>query len=63
MIDQQEMYKKSSEFLIAETDRIIGLMVKTRSQKKRDQYIDQLQKLKNRMTLEVKMLEKFEKNS
>lgn len=33
MIDQQEMFRKSSEFLIAETDRIIELMVKARSQK------------------------------
>lgn len=63
MTDQMEIYKKSADFLISETDRVLDLVFKTKSEKKRLQYIQQLENLKNRMTLELKMLDNFEENS
>ena len=63
MIDQKKMFEDSSNFFINETDRIIELISKTKSEKKRISYINQLMYLKNRIALELAMLEKFEENS
>jgi hypothetical protein len=63
MIDQKKMFEDSSNFFIKETDRIIELISKTKSEKKRISYINQLMYLKNRIALELAMLEKFEENS
>jgi len=63
MIDHKKMFEESSDFFIKETDRIIELVSKTKSVKKRNQYINQLIYLKNRIALEISMLKKFEENS
>lgn len=63
MIDQKKMFEDSSNFFIKETDRIIELISKTKSEKKRISYINQLMYLKNRIALELAMLEKFQENS
>lgn len=63
MIDQKKMFEDSSNFFIKETDRVIELISKTKSEKKRISYINQLMYLKNRIALELAMLEKFEENS
>lgn len=62
MIDHKKMFESSSDFFIKETDKIIEQISKTRSMKKRTLYIVQLMALKNRIALELVMLEKFEGN-
>ena len=62
MIDHKKMFESSSDFFIKETDKIIEQISKTRSVKKRTFYIAQLMALKNRIALELVMLEKFEGN-
>jgi len=62
MIDHKKMFESSSDFFIKETDKIIEQISKTRSMKKRTLYIAQLMALKNRIALELVMLEKFEGN-
>ena len=40
MIDQKKMFEDSSNFFIKETDRVIELISKTKSEKKRISYIN-----------------------
>ena len=57
MSNHKKIMEDSAEFFNKEVDKIIYKVTTTKSTKRRIKYIQQMIALKNRLTLEVKMLE------
>ena len=57
MSNQKKIAEDSAEFFNKEVDKIIYKVTTTKSTKQRIKYIKQMIALKNRLSLEVKMLE------
>jgi len=57
MFNHKKITEDSAEFFNKEVDKIIHKVTTTKSTKQRIKYIKQMIALKNRLSLEVKMLE------
>lgn len=58
MINHKKILEDSANFFNNEVDKVISKISSTKSEKQRDKYLKQILALRNRLALEIKMLDK-----
>jgi hypothetical protein len=58
MINHKKILEDSASFFNNEVDKVISKISSTKSEKQRDKYLKQILALRNRLALEIKMLDK-----
>lgn len=60
MLDHKKIRQESADFFSKEVDKVIVKVTKATTEKTRNKYLKQMVALRNRIALEVKMLEDLE---
>ena len=59
MLNHKQIIEDSAAFFNKEVDKVIYKVVNAKNDKERTKYLKQLMALKNRLTLEVKMIDEL----
>jgi hypothetical protein len=59
MLNHKQIMEDSAAFFNKEVDKVIYKVVNAKNDKERTKYLKQLMALKNRLTLEVKMIDEL----
>lgn len=60
MLDHKKIRQESADFFSKEVDKVIAKVTTATTEKSRNKYLKQMVALRNRIALEVKMLEDIE---